>query len=1045
MNRDNQARTTISTMNYAGPLSVALIATALAGACTTREATEDTYFDRSIAPLLTTTCARGPTGGGCHVADDRGNAFGNLDVTTYDLLNKRRDLLATFGPYGQPGLLLKVLPPAPLDVRAFDGTSTPVTSDIRHTGGSVLDPSSSAYRTLKRWIDGGATINNSGSPPVTYSSLACSAQASSSHDLSVDPPNGDYVRFRDEVHPALRARCGSGNCHGSASNELSLPCGDSSEEIRASYWTAVDYLGPTPEQSELARRALAPTAGGTFHEGGVIFESPDDADYQKILGWAGAHGPPDARGLSDGFMFFARRVQPVLARKGCMQMQCHSASIFHDFPLRGGASGSFSLSATRKNYALTLEQLALESTDVRAGRLVAKNLFRSEVVPGAVGITHRGGALFEDFDGPAKADSCSTGNYDYEKGSLDSIPAMCVIAEWQRRERLARPAAPLKGIVYVARDLPAGAGSLLGFDTYSPGSDLRLASVTVGTGGALNSTSEKSLLAGCGLNAATADVKRPMVSWDGSKIAFAARSSAQDPLRIFEMNADGTSCAPIAEIGAHPPSANGLLVHDFDPAYAPPAGNQPSALVFASTRGNLDSAPYDYSGPQRTPADPSRPNANLYAYEPDPHAPGKRRIRQLTFLLNAERAPAFMADGRIVFTVEKRMPGFSQLGLRRLNLDGGDYHPLYGQRGSLGYREISQVVDLTDRNFAAIFADRGFPHRGGTLGIFNRSMGIDLGSSDPSDYKVDPSVIDPASRTAPDPAFFLHSLRFPDPAATGRMAGATTGVYTTPSPLPDGRILVSWGATSAAATFGGDYDIYVLDPHSGAKTKILGVSGKADIEAVAIYGRPAHEPYKSAPGVPNAYAVDEARPTADVIMHDAPMILSIMMQNTPTGRLLDPGLTSFDLFEDLPPPLDVKTMEAGGSFVANDAFGSVYVRRRLIGTVPVNEDGSAHWQVTGGIPLVIQLPETSLSSERSLARTIQEHIMLSPGESLHEGLRRGTFDGLCGGCHGSTSGRPIDAALQPDILTRASDTKAFRDGPVLISKTPAERGPIVGP
>jgi hypothetical protein len=1030
-----------------GFLSALAVVASFAGACTVREPTEDTYFERSISPTLTTSCARGPTGAGCHVADARGYAFGNLDVSTFDQLAKRRDLLATYGPYGQSGLLLKVVPPLQLELRAFDGTTQTITTDVRHTGGSVLDPASSGYRTLSRWIEAGATKNNTGKTSSQYASLTCTVHApSSTHDIGVDPPGADYGRYRDDIHPMLLARCGAGNCHGSPANELQLACGSSPEEVRASYWAAVDYLATAPEQSELLRRPLAPAAGGTFHEGGAIFDSPRDADYQKLLGWAQAHGPLETTGLGEGFTFFARRVQPALVRKGCMQMQCHSPSIFHDYRLRGGASGSFSLTATRKNYALSLAQLALESDDVRASRLVRKNLFRPDQAQGGDGIVHRGGALFEDFaGGVATGDKCDKANHDYENGSLDSIPAFCIVREWSRRERAARPLAPLGGVVYVARDLPRGAGGLLDFDTYAPGSDLRIANVAAGADGTLTASADRSVMTACALTPATADVKRPQVSWDGSKIAFAARTSSAEPLRIYEMKSDGTSCAPITELGAHPASANGLLVHDFDPAYSPPVAGGPSALVFASTRGNLDGAAYDYSGPQRTPADPSRPNANLYVWERDPKAEDKRRIRQLTYLLNTERAPAFMADGRVIFTVEKRMPGFSQIALRRINLDGGDYHPLFGQRGSLGYREVSQVVHLADKNFAAVFADHGTPHRGGALGVFNRSMGVDLGSPDPADYPADPTVSDPAAPASPNPAFFFHSLRVPDPSATGRASGATSGLYASPAALPDGRILASWGAAASAGAFDGDYDVYVVDSASGARTRLLGTAGKADVEAVAIYGRPVREPYRSVASEPNAYALDESRPNADVLMHDASIILSLMMQNTPTGRVVDRDLRSFDLLEDLPPPLDVKTMAAGGSFVAHDAFGDVYVRRRRLGTVPVGADGSAHYQVTGGLPLVIALPQTPMSSARSLPRVLSEHVMFTPGESVHEGLRRGAFDGFCGGCHGSTSGRPDEAALQPDVLSRASDTAAFREAPVDLGTTPAQRGPILGP
>ncbi len=1027
-------------------LACSALAAASSFACTVQKPEESTYFERSVSPILTTGCVRASTGSGCHVADARGNAFGNLDVSSFDMVDKRRDLLLSYGPYPQPGLLLKALPPMEIAVTAFDGTSTTITTDVRHTGGSILDPSGAGYRVLRRWIDNGATVNNAGRPPSAQVSLPCRPYgASSTHDIQVDPPSADYPLFRDKIQPMLSARCSAGNCHGSASNSLQLFCGGSPEDTRANYWAASDYLAATPEGSELLRRPLPPAVGGTFHEGGEIFSGPGDADYQLLFDWAKAHGPPTTGDLGAGFRFFAHRVQPMLVRKGCMQMQCHSASIFHDYRLRGGSSGSFSLSATRKNYALSLDQLALESADPRASRLVQKNLFRPESMAGAVGIPHRGGALFEDLPGGGAADpaACDGKGYDYEAGPLDGIPGLCVVREWLGRERAARPLALLSAVVYVARELPLKGASLLEFDVYAPGSELRVAQLTGGD--ALTVTNDRSVMGSCGLTPATADVKRPSVSWDGQKVAFAARAAADAPLRIYEMNADGSSCAPLDAIGAHAATGNGLLIHDFDPAYSPPLPGGGTALVFASTRGNLDGSPYDYSGPQRTPADPSRPNANLYVHEPDPKNSANKRIRQLTYLLNTERAPAFMADGRVIFTVEKRLPGFSQTSLRRINLDGGDYHPLYAQRGSIGFHEVSQVVHLADKNFAAIFADHGLPSRGGTLGVFNRSLGVDLGSAERSDYPADPTVLDPASNTAPDPAFFLHSLRMPDRSATGRAEGATTGLYASPSPLPDGRMLVSWGATTSSASFGGDYDLYVIDAVSGLKTKLLGAPDKAEMEAVAVYQRLARPLYRSAPSEPNAYGMDESRTTADVLMNDADVILSLMTQNTPLGRPVDRGLRSFEIWEDLPPTLDVTSMANGGAFVQKDQHGSVYVRRRSLGSVPVNEDGSAHYTVTGGLPLVIKLPETPLSTERSLPRVVAEHVMFTPGESVHEGFPRDAFDGFCAGCHGSVSGRPIDAALKPDVLSRASDTAAFRAAPTGLDHPPAQRGPIVGP
>src|SRR5580704_17867890 len=87
-----------------------VLAVTLTG-CTTKEPTPSTYFDRNIAPILENSCVRTNTGAGCHVADPKGNAFGNLDMTTFAGVDKRRDLLLDYGPYLQPSLLVKNVGP----------------------------------------------------------------------------------------------------------------------------------------------------------------------------------------------------------------------------------------------------------------------------------------------------------------------------------------------------------------------------------------------------------------------------------------------------------------------------------------------------------------------------------------------------------------------------------------------------------------------------------------------------------------------------------------------------------------------------------------------------------------------------------------------------------------------------------------------------------------------------------------------------------------------------------------------------------------------
>jgi hypothetical protein len=1037
---------------------VAAAVAAVVGACGTKEPTQSTYFSRTISPILTTSCVRTNTGAGCHVADGRGNALGNLDVSSYEGLSKRKDLLVEYGPYGQPALLVKNVDPFQVEVQGFDGVKTVVTTDIKHAGGSILDATGTAYTTLRRWIQNGATENNTGVPPRTLDRLPCTSSipGRSDFDLTKDPPRGDFATFRDKVDPVLtghadgelgKIACAASNCHGNLSNSLYLTCGDTPEQVRWNYLAAQEYLAQTPEQSELLRRPLSPAQGGAYHEGGILFSSPSDEAYQRLQEWATEHGPATSDRKDPGFLFFAHRVQPVLARKGCMMLQCHSASMFHDYRLHGGSGGSFSLSATRQNYDLSLEQLALESDDPTASRIVRKNLYRPEVcgVAGCdkpAGLVHRGGPLLEDFQGNrATPDACTKAQpaYDYDNGDLDKIPAYCILLEWLHRERNALQLAPLSAFVYVKR--PNGSVKRAqDFDVYAPGADLRRIAATMKDGAITVLTDDASLTKGCGLDPASADIRRPQVSWDGKKIAFAARSSATEPLQVYEMNADGSGCAKHAGIDNTPPSGNGILIHNFDPTYAPPEGGV-SRIVFASTRGNLNDAPYDYKGPQHAPADVSKPNSNLYVFEPDPAAPSNMRIRQLTYLLNMERQPAFMTDGRIVFAAEKRAPNFYEVALRRINVDGGDYHPLYAQRGSIGYPEATQVVELADKNFATIFSVPATPGGGGAVGVFNRSIGIDFQSTDPADYPIDPGVLDFNQPQAPDPNFFLHSLRFPDRGANARPGKPTSGLYASPAVLPSPLMLVSFGAAADPGAFNGDYDVYTMDPVSGVKTKLFGDAGSAEVEAVAVYARAPRPIFKSSLDEPNGHTqVFDGRPEAEVHVVDFPVLASLLFQNTPTGRLIDPDIQSFTVYEDLPPidPID-------SSFFFKDAFGSVYVRRRLLGQAPLEDDGSVKFSVPGGVPFVLVLPDTKLSQSRSLPRVQREQMVFAPGEHLHQSFKASLFGNLCGACHGAISGRAVDAALDPDFVTQASATLARFQPPYDMNKPPGGRGPITGP
>ena len=1004
------------------------------------DSVRSSYYDRKIGVTLVQSCATSPTKSGCHVAaDDHGNALGNLSVASYDALSKRQDLFLRYGPYGFPALLLKVAKPFPVSITTWQSAEpTLVTADIAHVGGRLLDLTSPAFTALDAWITNGHALNNAPPAPRMLDQTPCSNNVGTDPDFdpNVEPSAADFKTFRSGVNGVLGTSCAAGNCHGAAANSLYLTCGETPEAARWNYFAVGDYVSVDTGASEILRRALSPAVGGVYHEGGTVFESTDDTGYQALVDWATEKGGPTDQvvpGQDDGLLLFANRVQPMLVKRGCMMVNCHSGSMFHDYRLRGGSGGHFGLPATRKNYEFTLEQLALESPDVNASRLVRKNL---PAVPEYGGILHRGGPLFTEKHDCTDAELTAALD---PAASLDDQAPYCVIKAWFQKERTARfPKPPaLTGIVFVRRDPAVLPDTPQSFETFSPGAEVVQVAASLDAGNHVTVGAETSLSALCGLAPASTDARRPAVSWDGSKIAFSARKSAASPLQVYV--ADGTTCAPEPTINAVPtpddgqPFAdNGELIHNFDPAFAPDG-----RLVFASTRGNTkNSAAFSYQGPQRTPADPSRLNSNLYVLE-------SGKIRQLTFLLNQELSPEFMRDGRLILVAEKRAPGFYQLAGRRMNLDGGDYHPLFGQRNTIDFDQLTDVVELSDKNFAAILSDNGAVHGAGTLAIINRSLGVDQLSTTPEDYTQHQDAIG-----WPNPAFFQHSVRILDSAATGKLTG-TQGAYRSPSALPTQNLLASYaGNVTALDNFNGNFDIVEIDASTGARTGLI-TGPKDELWPVAIAPRYNLRLFKSRLDEPNGatqvFDDEDHREHSQITFLDAPLLSSLLFQNTRTGRIVPTSNFALSLWEDLPPESGVNSFEAANpSSVFSDDYGKVYVRRGLLGSPAIYGDGSASATIRGGIPLVLQARVALAADKNKPTDHFQrEEMQFYPGEVVRQGFRSPLFNGLCAGCHGSISGYETDISPNPDILSQASRVEAKDRNPTDLTNHPSSTmGPV---
>lgn len=967
-----------------------------------------TYYERNIQPILEQKCAGNTSG--CHStnADDPfAFAAGNLDVTSFENVQKRRDLLTRFGPYQQPLFLIKAVAPATPDPNdpnkllvQYRDKFLPL--DVLHAGGSILDVSSDAYFTLQTWLENGATENGLKPPnPPLKGDQGCSSSLPTDFDASMYTSHSSFASFKSNVQPILRDKgCGSTNCHGAPQSDFYITCGDNDEQIAFNFSQSWSFVNDPVDDSQLLRVPLAATAGGRGHTGGDQFTGTEDSDYQAIREWALAVGKLDFADTPEK-AFFEDHVQPVLLQRGCMFEACHSPQATNDFKLRSGTQGFFSAVALEKNYDLMKREfLAMEFPDARRGRAVAKSVLTEDYrIPDQVsGIAHRGGAVLETPGAANGSDpaSCPTWNGNTPPPNVTSF---CIIQEWINRERaaMADQITPMDAgdtvpVVYVER--PAGqTADRLMFDTFQGGADLVRVTATFGGpfGRDLAITgSPTSLLDNCaGLTAGSADVQAPDVANDGDRVAFAARPNASTPLSVYVVRLSTGACTQVTPV-------NGMI-HNFDPAWSPDG----KYLVFASTRGK--------NGPSMSKKR-NLPQSDLWRVEINPaNDQPVGTPEQMTFLSSSEIGPQFMREGRVIMTTEKVGDNFYQLSGRRLNWDLTDYHPLLAQRAmspyatfddlatmapSIGYSAATDIREGSDGNFLIILYDVDMtgkpvvPGGGGALAIFNRSIGaFELGRDDPG-YLPSVKILDEAS-------------------ATGR--AGSPGAYRSPFTLPDGQIMASFAPSTSTLA----WQLVAVNPRTGARTTLATPpSGRAIVDAVLAYKYPARKLYENRRQLVFGGTTMDDKEHAVVHIPDAPMAFSILTGNLRRGRPVD-------------------AFRSADTLVVKDASGS------LLGTAPLRDDGSVRIRVPSATPVFLSLARGS-----STVVDMTEEHQFGPGEMISLGIRETftneagktvrLFDAVCGGCHGSVSGKELDVIVSPDALTGASASASQNATPVNI-------------
>jgi len=369
----------------------------------------------------------------------------------------------------------------------------------------------------------------------------------------------------------------------------------------------------------------------------------------------------------------------------------------------------------------------------------------------------------------------------------------------------------------------------------------------------------------------------PEVSFDATHILFAGKRTPDDKWSIYEAAIDGSSVRQVisrtTDCRSPGYQATLFVLASPEPWYQ---------LTFVSSEKNV----LNECG--------VGPATSLYSCKLDGSA-----VRRLTFNLSSDMDPFIMPDGRLLFAAWQRVRldrgPLGRVALFGVNIDGADYAAFCTDEGE----RIKHMPCVTTKGLA-VFVEAGSVPWDGS----GRLACVDLRRP-------------------------LHSYR--------PITRDCDGLFHSPSPLPDGTVLVSRRSADGSDTHG----VYRLDPYTGQFELIFDSPDYHDIQAKAVYPR--------------------AKPDGRS---------SVVAEEDPNGKLYclnvyicDPSASSGQALENrewLPvgEVVRLRVLEGIAIKIQNLKFNIQnfvpLAQRRILGEINVEKDGSFNIEVPANTPIELQ-------------------------------------------------------------------------------------------
>jgi len=436
------------------------------------------------------------------------------------------------------------------------------------------------------------------------------------------------------------------------------------------------------------------------------------------------------------------------------------------------------------------------------------------------------------------------------------------------------------------------------------------------------------------LSTGFASAADPDVSFNGERIVFAGKKTPSDSWNIFEIGVDGSGLRQITrDMGdcRGPVYLSTLYtIISTDPWYQ---------VAFTSTGAGENNE----LGPV--------PSTHLYSSRLD-----GSQVRRLTFNLSSDLDPFLMQDGRVLFASWQRSTlgrgALGRIALLAINNDGTDLSIFAGNEG----RRIKQMP-CTTRAGLAVFVE--------------------------------------ADNNTWDGAGYLATVALRRPLSSyQQITSEDDGLFSWPSPVPDGSILVSRRPPGSYGRSG----VYRLYPTTGARELVFDDRAFHDIQARIVQARPEPDGRSS--------VVTEEDPYGELYGLD----VSITDLRNPAW-MAEGTVARLRVIEGIAHRATSVSRET----LTTDACPSgipPLARKRILGDIPVHSDGSFYIKVPANTPIQLQ----ALDEEGMALRTCS-WIWAKNHEP------RG-----CIGCHEDPELTPenrfVDAMRQPPIeLTLAPERR----------------------